>query len=208
VPGGSSFSMTNNADSPGRSPMAASSSFGSEIWPCDDSGRGPWGIAINSKGFFTIRLMAPAQPAPGLFSVGYGGRRKGTFLDLLVSHGVEILLDVRLHAVSGIPGFSGGSLRRTLASVGIEYRHVAILGNPRDNRAPFQEGAIANGRKRFKRLLANSAARKSLEELADEALQRRVAVLCAERDHERCHRQVIIEEAQNLRPGLSVTVLA
>jgi uncharacterized protein (DUF488 family) len=152
--------------------------------------------------------MTIVQPTPCLLSVGYGGRRLSSFLDLLVSEGVEILMDVRLRAVSGIPGFSGVSLRRSLAAVGIEYRHIALLGNPLDNRAPFHDGAISDGRRRFRKLLAKRETRTSLEELADEAGQRRVAVLCAERDHERCHRQVIIEEAQNLRPGLAVTVLS
>lgn len=151
--------------------------------------------------------MMPTKAPPGLLSVGYGGRRKATFVDLLLDSGVEILLDVRLHAISGIPGFSGPSLRRSLAAVGIEYRHVAPLSNPQDNRAPFQEGRIADGRQRFQLLLAEGEAHMSLQELAEEAGHRRVAVLCAERDHERCHRQVIVEEARSLRPDLAVTVL-
>jgi len=51
------------------------------------------------------------------------------------------------------------------------------------------------------------AARGRLTDLALELTERRVAVLCAERDHERCHRQGIIEELLALRPGLALTVL-
>jgi uncharacterized protein (DUF488 family) len=148
----------------------------------------------------------PRRPV-GLVSVGYGGRRLRSLVDLLTGEGVELLIDVRLTPVSGIPGFSAGSLRRVLGDIGIEYRHAPELGNPPDNRAPFHEGPREQGRSRFRKLLRSGAARKALEDLVMAVAQRRVAVLCAERDQERCHRQVIVERIRQLSPGLAVTVL-
>ena len=140
-------------------------------------------------------------------SIGYGGRRLAAFVDVLVRENIDVLMDVRLRAVSAIPGFSGVALGRAVAAAGIEYRHASPLGNPQDNRAPFHEGPLEAGLVRFRELLAGGPAHDALEELATMARQRRVAVLCAERDHARCHRQVIIEQAQKLSPGVAVTVL-
>ena len=147
------------------------------------------------------------EGATGLVSVGYGGRRLSALVELLTTQSVDVLLDVRLKPVSAIPGFSGASLRRSLGAVGIEYRHAVELGNPPENRAPFRDGPVETGRKTFRRILKEGAARGRLTDLALELTERRVAVLCAERDHERCHRQVIIEELLALRPGLALTVL-
>src|SRR6266700_305325 len=104
--------------------------------------------------------MAPTRRdrPVGLVSVGYGGRRLGSLIDLLAVEGVDLLIDVRLTAVSGIPGFSAGSLRRVLADIGIEYRHAPDLGNPPDNRTSFHDGPRERGRMRFRKLLRSGAA--------------------------------------------------
>jgi uncharacterized protein (DUF488 family) len=150
-----------------------------------------------------IRDKRPA----GLVSVGYGGRRLTALIRMLAEEHVELLIDVRMRPVSAIPGFSGRSLQRALAEVGIGYRHTPTLGNPPENRAPFHDGAVQRGRARFLKLLALKAARDMLEEVAAIANKSRVAVLCAERDQSRCHRQVIVEQLQKLSPTLGVTVL-
>jgi uncharacterized protein (DUF488 family) len=154
--------------------------------------------------------MAPRSSGRevGLVSIGYGGRRLRSLVDLLAGEGVDLLIDVRLTPVSGIPGFSAGSLKRVLADIGIEYRHAPDLGNPPDNRAHFHDGPREQGRIRFRKLLRSGAAREALEDLVALVAQRRVAVLCAERNQERCHRQVIVERIRQLSPGLAVTVLS
>ena len=130
------------------------------------------------------------------------------FIELLIGERVEVLVDVRLRATSGIPGFSGPALLRALGKVGIEYRHASVLGNPEHNRAAFRDGPLELGRRAFSRFIAHGPPRVMVEDLAVMAETRRVAVLCAERDHARCHRQVIIERAEEINPRVAVTVLA
>ncbi len=141
----------------------------------------------------------------GLVSVGYGGRRSSELIGTLKTLGVDLLVDVRLSPRSGVPGFSGFALQKTLAAAGIEYRHEVALGNPPDNRPSYRDGE-ESAKKRFSQLLETSG-QAALAWLADVASKRRVAVLCAERDEVRCHRQQIVAAACHLNPTLIVTSL-
>jgi uncharacterized protein (DUF488 family) len=134
-----------------------------------------------------------ASSAPALFSVGYEGRNLDELVTLLREHQVTVLLDVRLNAVSRKPGFSKQRLRAALEEAGIEYRHARALGNPKDNREPFHTGDTARGARRFRALLTSDQAGLELGYLAELLTSERVAVFCFERDHDRCHRQVILD---------------
>lgn len=136
---------------------------------------------------------ARAARAPALFSVGYEGRSVDELVTLLRDHRVTVLLDVRLNAISRKPGFSKHRLRTTLAAAGIEYRHARALGNPKHNREPFHTGDTARGARVFRALLASDEAGLELGHLAELLASERVAVFCFERDHDRCHRQVILD---------------
>lgn len=70
-----------------------------------------------------------------LYTVGYEGRSIGEFLELLKSHGVEHLVDVRDAPISRKPGFAKTSLSAALAAVSIRYTHARALGCPKPIRA-------------------------------------------------------------------------
>jgi uncharacterized protein (DUF488 family) len=143
--------------------------------------------------------------AGGLVSVGYGGRRPAALIAALQEHDVRVLVDVRLNPVSGIPGYSGGSLARQLQAVGIKYVHEARLGNPIGNREGYRDG-LPSAKGGFGRRLA-STARPALAWLASLARHQRVAVLCAERDPSQCHRQAVTRAAVLLHPELQLIEL-
>jgi uncharacterized protein (DUF488 family) len=144
---------------------------------------------------------APASRAPALFSVGYEGRNLDELVTLLREHRVTVLLDVRLNAVSRKPGFSKQRLRTALEEAGIEYRHARALGNPKDNREPFHTGDTARGVRTFRALLSSDEAGLELGYLAELLVSERVAVFCFERDHDRCHRQVILDALPDMQQG-------
>ncbi|MDQ1711279.1 MAG: hypothetical protein QOE45_729 [Frankiaceae bacterium] len=140
--------------------------------------------------------MGPAagtSGTPALFGVGYEGRDLDELVALLRANHVTVLLDVRLNAVSRKPGFSKQRLRAALEGAGIQYRHARALGNPKDNREPFHTGDTARGARTFRALLASDEAGLELGQLAELLASERVAVFCFERDHDRCHRQVIFD---------------
>jgi uncharacterized protein (DUF488 family) len=138
-----------------------------------------------------------------IYSVGYEGFTLSDLVDRLASSKVEVLVDVRLNASSRRPGFSKKALSAALTAAGIEYRHERALGNPQDNRASFRDGDGESGRQRMREILSNGAGT-ALDRLVEEARARRVAVLCVERDRDRCHRQVITDMAQEQDASIDV----
>lgn len=147
--------------------------------------------------------MARAQG--GLVSIGYEGRTADELIDVLASHGVATLVDVRLTPLSRKPGLSKMRLSNALMQAGIEYVHLPALGNPKDNREPFHNGAIEQGCIRFTALLAKPGAVAAMDQLEALARDGLTAVLCFERDHSRCHRQVIVGQvAERLGSGMTL----
>ncbi|MFD7340897.1 DUF488 family protein [Streptomyces violascens] len=169
--------------------------------------------------FFTVAALADAlgesldalhtltKMSPGLWSAGYEGRDIDSFVSSLVSTGIQTVADVRLTPISRKKGFSKTRLGEALNDAGIEYWHLRALGNPKDNRAPFWEGRLAEGRAEYRRLLKAHAATQDLHQLAELAQRSRVAVLCFEHDEERCHRQVVLQTLRK-RHALPVLPLA
>jgi uncharacterized protein (DUF488 family) len=111
-----------------------------------------------------------------------------------------------LTAWSRRPGFTKGALQRGLAQSGLEYLHEPLLGNPRDNREPFWNGDIERGRRGFRKVLSNGSAT-ALRALGETLRATPTAILCVERDQDRCHRQVIVEALAEANPSLEVVSL-
>lgn len=177
------------------------------------------GGGVVQPGFFTVGAIAEAlrvplddlfrqsTVSPGLWSAGYEGRDIDSFVASLLDAQIGVVADVRLTPISRKPGFSKTHLGQALGEAGIDYTHLRGLGNPKDNRAPFRDGRIAEGRARFRNLLRSDSAQSDLDELAEHARQSRVAVLCFEKDEERCHRQVVLQTLHK-RTALRVRPLA
>lgn len=104
------------------------------------------------------------------------------------------MVDVGLNAVSRRRGFSKPKLREGLTGAGIEYVHLRALGNPRDNRAPFHQGRLEQGRAVYTCLVEeNPQAQDALDDLVTLTGRGVVAVRCFEADEDRCHRQVVTD---------------
>jgi uncharacterized protein (DUF488 family) len=135
---------------------------------------------------------------PGLIGVGYQGRTLDELTAHLLALQVSRLVDVRLNPISRKPGLSKTALGRALAAAGISYEHRRELGNPKTNRAGFAGNPAEReaARARYRELLHRPEANAALNAIADAARQERVAVLCFEADEHRCHRDVVLDEAQ------------
>lgn len=148
-----------------------------------------------------------SQPqSPNLVSLGYEGRTADELINQMVDAGVSVLVDVRLTPLSRKPGLSKNRLRDALADRGIEYVHLPQLGNPKDNREPFRAGQPAS-RDRFRSLLHTDDGRQALNHVAELLDGEVVALLCFERDHTTCHRDIVTEELVKDLPGLSLVHL-
>jgi uncharacterized protein (DUF488 family) len=131
--------------------------------------------------------------SPRLVSIGYEGRSAEDLVDELRHQGVRVLVDVRLTPLSRKPGLSKRRLAERLADAGIEYLHLKALGNPKENRQPFWDGRVKDGCEAFNELLDFDEPQAALQTIADLMATSTVAVLCFERDHDRCHRQVVTD---------------
>lgn len=134
-------------------------------------------------------------------SVGYEGFTVDEFIADLTRRNIDVLVDVRLNAVSRRRGFSKTALNNALDAAGIEYLHLRALGNPKENRPAFGGENVKAGREVYRELLDEPAAAAELEQLADLAEVRHVAVMCFERDEQRCHRKVVIDKLMSVRVG-------
>jgi uncharacterized protein (DUF488 family) len=109
---------------------------------------------------------------------------------------VDLVVDVRLNAISRKPGFSKTALSKALADAGIGYKHAPELGNPGWNRPGFSgsPGEAEAARATYRELLRSEAAAARLDCIAEEVRKKRIALLCVEADQRACHRDIILRE--------------
>lgn len=149
--------------------------------------------------------MTVHHPFFEVVSVGYERRSIEEFVETLSLNGIDLLVDVRLNPISRKRGFSKTALTKALAKVGIVYRHERSLGNPKENCDPFRLG-YQSARDRYVQHLQNGAST-VFRRVINLARDKRIALLCYEREHSDCHRSCILEMAQKEYPGFRVTTL-
>jgi uncharacterized protein (DUF488 family) len=149
-------------------------------------------------------MVKSPKPSPKLFTIGYEQTPSQAVLDELERAGVKLLVDVRAVTSSRRPGFSKKQLAAGLDERGIGYIHLAGLGTPKEGRLAARSGEFTALEKIYGRHLKTPEAREQLDELS--ALVKKagpVCLLCYERDHTHCHRQMIAEIIED-RDGATV----
>jgi uncharacterized protein (DUF488 family) len=148
-------------------------------------------------------MSSMTNPRGRIYSVGYEGFTQRGFIEAMSQSKVDIVVDVRLNAMSRKAGFSKRGLHDALEEAGVAYIHEPKLGNPPDNRDSFRTGDGKSGRRRIEKMLANGSG-EALQRVVDLARSKSIALLCVERDPARCHRAVIIDAICVLEPELEV----
>ncbi|MEI2777859.1 MAG: DUF488 family protein [Tetrasphaera sp.] len=141
----------------------------------------------------TIDGLLPAR-ASRVTSIGYEGYDIGGFVEGVTIAGIDLVADVRLTPLSRKQGFSKRGLSEALGEVGVRYEHLRPLGNAKENRPLFAGSDLEVGRERYRASLRTPEARAALKQLTSWRQDHHVALLCFERDEERCHRSVVLEE--------------
>ena len=129
-----------------------------------------------------------------IYSIGFTQKSAGQFFDLLKSHGIRRLLDIRRNNVSQLAGFSK---RDDLAYflreiVGADYRHEPMLAPTQEILDAFkkQKGSWADYERDFNALMAEREIDKRLDRTSFEVP---TVLLCSEPTPEHCHRRLVIE---------------
>jgi uncharacterized protein (DUF488 family) len=132
------------------------------------------------------------------YTIGHSNRSIEAFILLLKPAGVTLVVDVRAVPRSRFnPQFNANALAQSLQSAGIGYRHIPALGGlrearPAGDRSPnsfWDEGPFRN----FADYAATAEFRPRFGELLELGRAEPCAVMCAEADWRRCHRQIIAD---------------
>jgi uncharacterized protein (DUF488 family) len=124
-----------------------------------------------------------------LFTVGHSVLEMPRFLDLLQSHRVQVVADVRSTPTSGrSPHFNKDTLKATLKLHNIQYVFLGReLGARRAEKQAY-EGRIAS----YARIARLEAFASGLTRIRSGANDYRIALMCAEKDPLQCHRTILV----------------
>ena len=130
-----------------------------------------------------------------VWTVGHSTRSAEEFGQILLAHGVQVLVDVRSFPGSRrYPQFNKAALSESLSGLGIEYKHEPRLGGRRTPRADSHNTVWKNSSFRaYADHIETKEFKNGVEELLELARDARVAVMCAEALWWRCHRSLIAD---------------
>jgi uncharacterized protein (DUF488 family) len=143
-----------------------------------------------------------------LYTIGFTKKSAERFFGLLQEHGVERLLDIRLHPDGQLAGFARRAdlpffLRQLVPA---DYLHLPSLAPSPEIFAEYrQDHDWARYVRRFEALLDEREipARLDLVMFAE----RTCCLLCSEATPEQCHRRLVAERLARLWPDLEVVHL-
>lgn len=144
-----------------------------------------------------------------VFTVGHSSHALDALAALLRAHGVTQVADVRRWPRSRRhPHFDDDALAVELAPFGIAYAHLPELGGHREPVAgSANDGWPEPAFNGYADHLASGEFARGLARLAELRAARVTAVMCAEGDWRRCHRQ-LLADALVVREGVEVVHIA
>ena len=129
-----------------------------------------------------------------VFTVGHSNHPPAAFITLLVRHGIDEIADVRSAPYSRYtPHFNHDALQTLLDDVGIGY---AFLGGELGGRPSDRSCYDAAGRVRYDKVAETDAFDDGIRRIIHNADDRRIALLCSEKEPLECHRTLL--SARNL----------
>jgi uncharacterized protein (DUF488 family) len=128
-----------------------------------------------------------------IYTIGHSTRPVDEFISLLEAVGIRVLADVRAYPASRrYPQFGRAALAESLGAHGIEYLWLgAALGGHREPRADTVNTGLAPMWRGYADHTLSPAYGDGLAQLEERALTQAVATMCAERDPDDCHRNLI-----------------
>jgi hypothetical protein len=146
----------------------------------------------NTVGETCGETMDEINPAilNSIYTIGHSNHSSETFLHLLKSHGIQVLIDTRSAPFSRYsPQFNRDSLKAAVQEAGIKYgfygRH---LGGRPDNEAFYDE----TGRVVYSQVAKSFLFNEGMERLTRGLQKFRTALLCSEEDPNICHRRLLV----------------
>jgi uncharacterized protein (DUF488 family) len=129
--------------------------------------------------------------APALFTIGYEATTLDRVLATLRAASVTHLVDIRAVPLSRKPGFSKRLLAASLEAAGIRYTHLRGLGTPKSGREAVRHGAVWLMHEIYGVHMQTHEAQADLVHAMEIAREGGACLLCFERDHTHCHRDIV-----------------
>ena len=128
-----------------------------------------------------------------VLTVGHSNHSVAAFLALLREHGVDEVADVRSAPYSRYtPQFNHDALSAALEEAGIGY---VYLGRELGGRPADRSCYDADGRIQYDRLSGTDLFGDGIRRIMHSADERRVALMCAEKEPLECHRTLLVARA-------------
>ena len=136
-----------------------------------------------------------ANQAESIWTIGHSTRSADEFNEILVTHGIKALVDVRSFPGSRrYPHFNKPELAASLEAIGIVYAHNPRLGGRRRPNPDSKNTAWKNlSFRAYADHLESEEFKEGVEELLEVASTSRTAIMCAEALWWRCHRSLIAD---------------
>lgn len=126
-----------------------------------------------------------------LYTIGYQGSVQPNVLETLRAAGVRHLLDIRAVPQSRKAGFSKTVFAASLAEIDISYTHLRGLGTPKPGRDAARAGRTELMHTIFNAHMQTPEAQFALAQARALAAAEPCCLLCFERDHRECHRDIV-----------------
>ncbi len=140
-----------------------------------------------------------------LFTIGYAQKSAERFFNLLKEHGVERVVDIRLHPDGQLAGFAKrADLRFFLPRLaGCEYHHCPLLSPTEEILSDYRKDHDwAKYTERFEALLDERNVPQSLDRRFFE--EKVSCLLCSEAPPDKCHRRLVAERIAKHWPDVEV----
>lgn len=124
-----------------------------------------------------------------VFTVGHSTHTLERFVELLITHSISAIADVRSSPYSRVnPQFNRESLSQGLRQSDIAY---VFLGKELGARSD-EPGCYRNGKVQYELLAETEQFKKGVARVIDGADKYRLALMCAEKDPLDCHRAILV----------------
>lgn len=130
-----------------------------------------------------------------IWTIGHSTRSAENFNEILIAHGIDVLVDVRTFPGSRrYPQFNKSVLSEALAKADIVYHHEPRLGGRRTPRKDSHNTAWRNAMFRgYADHMETDEFNTGIKELLELAHSSRTTVMCAEAVWWKCHRSLIAD---------------
>jgi len=127
-----------------------------------------------------------------VFTIGHSNHDPKVFLDLLATHRIELVCDVRSYPYSKFnPQFNREILEAALSRSSIGYLFLGAELGARTTDPSCLEG----GKVRYDRLAQTELFQRGIKRIADQIKSRRLALMCAEKEPLDCHRTILVSRS-------------